>query len=467
MPFRFADVEPRFELADTRPMKKLIAALSLSLLAFAQPAQAQSLLRDAETEAMFDEMSRPLIIAAGLSPRNVKVVLVGDPSVNAFVAGGQTVYVHSGLIAAADNASQVQGVIAHELGHIADGHVPLADAGIRPALAIQIVSLVLGIAAAAAGSGEGAAGIIAAGQQAAVGKYLAFSRVQEATADATGAKFLQTAGLSGRGILEFFKKLQNLEFRAGYTNIDPFAQSHPLSGERVATLSETLMSSPFWNKPTDPALEDRFRRVKAKLAGFVNEPQRTLVEYPVENQSIYAHYARAYAYHRGGYPDKANAEADALVKAFPHDPYFLEIKGQILLESGQPEQAIVPLREATERSNYQPLIATTFGHALIATEKPANFPEAEKVLRQAVGRDDENPFAWFQLGVVYERKGDQPRALLATAERAALNGDLRTASFSARGALAGLPPNTPDWIRAQDLVLLTQNVIDDQRRGRR
>lgn len=448
-------------------MKKLIAALSLSLLAFAQPAQAQSLLRDAETEAMFDEMSRPLIIAAGLSPRNVKVVLIGDPSVNAFVAGGQTVYVHSGLIAAADNASQVQGVIAHELGHIADGHVPLADAGIKPALAIQIVSLVLGIAAAAAGSGEGAAGIIAAGQQAAVGKYLAFSRVQEATADATGAKFLQTAGLSGRGILEFFKKLQNLEFRAGYTNIDPFAQSHPLSGERVATLSETLMSSPFWNKPTDPALEDRFRRVKAKLAGFVNEPQRTLVEYPVENQSIYAHYARAYAYHRGGYPDKANAEADALVKAYPHDPYFLEIKGQILLESGQPEQAIVPLREATERSNYQPLIATTFGHALIATEKPANFPEAEKVLRQAVGRDDENPFAWFQLGVVYERKGDQPRALLATAERAALNGDLRTASFSARGALAGLPPNTPDWIRAQDLVLLTQNVIDDQRRGRR
>ncbi|MBX9860994.1 MAG: tetratricopeptide repeat protein, partial [Sphingomonas sp.] len=169
----------------------------------------------------------------------------------------------------------------------------------------------------------------------------------------------------------------------------------------------------------------------------------------------------------GGYPEKANAEADALVKALPHDPYFLEIKGQILLESGKPDEALTPLREATERSGYQPLIATTFGHALIATENPANFPEAEKVLRQAVGRDEENPFAWFQLGVVYERKGDQPRALLATAERAALNGDLRTASVSARGALAGLPPNTPDWIRAQDLVLLTQNVIDDQRKGRR
>lgn len=448
-------------------MKKLVAAFALSLLTLAQPAAAQSLLRDAETEAMFDDMARPLIIAAGLSPRNVKVVLINDPSINAFVAGGQTVYMHSGLITAADNASQVQGVIAHELGHVADGHVPLGDAGIKPALAIQIVSLVLGIAAAAAGSGEGAAGIIAAGQQAAISKYLAFSRVQEATADATAAKFLNTAGLSGRGILEFFKKLQSLEYRAGYTNIDPFAQSHPLSGERVATLTETLMSSPAWGKPTDPVMEDKFKRVRAKLAGFVNEPKRTLNDFPPENQSTYARYARAYAYHRAGYPDKANAEADALVRAFPHDPYFLEVKGQILLESGQPGEAIAPLREATERSGYQPLIATTFGHALIATEQPANFPEAEKVLRQAVGRDEENPFAWFQLGVVYERKGDRARALLATAERAALTGDLRTASLSARGALAGLPPNTSDWIRAQDLVLLTQNVIDDQRRGRR
>ncbi len=448
-------------------MKKFVAALALSLLAAVQPAQAQSLLRDAETEAMFDDMSRPLIIAAGLSPRTVKVVLIKDDSINAFVAGGQIVYVHSGLITSADNANQVQGVIAHELGHVADGHVPLGDAGVKPAVAIQILSLVLGVAAAAAGSGDAAAGIIAAGQQAAIGKYLAFSRVQESTADATGAKFLQTAGVSGRGMLEFFKKLQSLEYRAGYNNIDPFSQSHPLSGERVATLTETVRESPAFGKPTDPVLEDKFKRVKAKLAGFVNDPPRTLTAYPVEDQSIYAHYARAYAYHKGGYPEKANAEADALVRALPHDPYFLEIKGQILLESGKPDEALTPLREATERSGYQPLIATTFGHALIATENPANFPEAEKVLRQAVGRDEENPFAWFQLGVVYERKGDQPRALLATAERAALNGDLRTASVSARGALAGLPPNTPDWIRAQDLVLLTQNVIDDQRRGRR
>ncbi len=448
-------------------MKKVIAAFALSLLVLAQPAHAQSILRDAETEAMFADMSRPLIIAAGLSPKDVRVILINDESINAFVVGGQNVYVHSGLINAADNANQVQGVIAHELGHIADGHVILQADGARPALGIMLVSLLLGVAAIAAGSAEGGAGIIAAGQQVAQSKFLAFTRVQEATADATAAKFLEQAGVSGKGFLQFFKKLQSLEFRAGYTNIDPYAQSHPLSGQRVATLTETLNRSPAWNKPFDPALEARFRRVRAKLIGFVNDPPRTLNAFPIENQTVEGHYARAYAYHKAGYPEKANAEADALIAIAPHDPYFLEVKGQILLESGSPFEALAPLREATQATSYQPLIATSFGHALIATEDPANYAEAEKVLRQAVSRDYENPFAWYQLGTVYDLRGDKARALLATAERASLSGDSRTAAFSARAAMGALPQNSVDWIRAQDIALASQNELDDTKGGRR
>jgi predicted Zn-dependent protease len=448
-------------------MKKFAAAFALSLLVLAQPVRAQSILRDAETEAMFADMSKPLIVAAGLSPRDVRVILIQDDSINAFVVGGQNVYVHSGLINAADNANQVQGVIAHELGHIADGHVLLQGEGTRPALGILLLSMVLGVAAIAAGSAEGGAGIIAAGQQVAQSKFLAFTRVQEATADATAAKFLEDAGVSGKGFLQFFKKLQSLEFRAGYTNIDPFAQSHPLSGERVATLTETLNRSPAWNAPTNVALETRFQRVRAKLIGFVGDPPRTLIAYPLENQSVYAHYARAYAYHKAGYPEKANAEADALIAIAPHDPYFLEVKGQILLESGKPYEALAPLREATQATSYQPLIATSFGHALIATEDPANYPEAEKVLRQAVSRDYENPFAWFQLGTVYDLRGDKARAMLATAERASLSGDARTAAFSARAAMGALPQNSVDWIRAQDIAQASQNLLEDSKGGRR
>lgn len=447
-------------------MKRLIALFATAILLWAQPAYAQSILRDAETESLFKDMSRPMIVAAGLSPANVQIVLIQDDSINAFVAGGQTVYIHSGLIQAADNANEVQGVIAHELGHIADGHVVLADAGARPALGISLLSLVLGIAAMAAGAGDAGAGILAAGQQAAMGKYLAFTRVQEATADATGAKFLREGNVSGKGMISFFKKLANEEYRYGLQNIDPYAQTHPLSNERINTLSADVKASPAWNNPPDVALDERFKRVKAKLYGYVSPYASTLNKYPESDQSIYAHYARAYAWHKAGYPDKADAETRALMKLKPDDPYFLEIRGQILLEAGQPADAIAPLKEATELTRYSPLIATTYGHALIATENKANYPEAIRVLKIATNKDDDNPFGWYQLGTAYELSGDTARASLAAAEQASLTGQTARAVMSARAAMANLPANSSDWIRAQDIAMTGQNELDQKKRKR-
>ena len=456
-----------------RLMKRFLAALtSLSLLC-AQPAAAQgqeqgpSILRDAETEAMFADMMAPLAKAAGLDPRDVRVMLIADDDINAFTAGGQDIYVNSGLIFAADNANEVQGVLAHELGHVADGHVILSDAGVRPATHIALLSMVLGLAALAAGGGEAAAGIMAAGQQAALGKYLAFSRVQEATADATGLRFLTASGITGKGLLSFFKKLQQQEYRYGLANIDPFMQSHPLTGERITTLTADVQASPAYNTRPSAELEERFKRIKAKLKGYALPVARTLADYPESDQSIYGHYARAYAYHKGAEPEKADAEAAALVRARPTDPYFLEVQGQILLEAGKPRQAIGPLRAATEGSRYSPLIATTYGHALIATEDRGNYAEAIRVLRSAVSRDDENPFAWYQLGTAYEQTGDSARAALATAERASMTGDTRTAQTSARYAMANIPANTPDWIRAQDIAMTSHDAHCQQNRHAR
>ncbi len=454
------------EGSDTMPMKRfamLLASLCLFGLAI-RPAAAQTVLRDAETEALLADISRPIIEAAGLSPANVHVVLLQDDSINAFVAGGQTVYIHSGLIDAADNLNEVQGVIAHELGHVVGGHVPLASSG--GAGTISILSLVLGAAAVAAGSPEAGTGILMAGQRAALGKYLAFSRNQESQADAAGARFLNTAGINGAGMIDFFKKLQNMEYRLAIPQDNSFNRTHPLSGERIAHLEDVLHHGSGWEKPTDPELEQRFRRVQAKLRGYVDDPQQTLRKYPASDQSVEAHYARAYAYHLSGYPQQAASETAALVAADPDDPYFLELQGQIMLEGGDPLGAIVPLRRATELSNNQPLIATTYGHALIATDDPQYLPEAEEVLRLAVARDKENPFAWYQLGMVYERTGDQARAALATAERASMTGDPGLAAMSARAAVAGLEENTPEWLRAQDILLISQNALEDRERRR-
>jgi predicted Zn-dependent protease len=262
-------------------------------------------------------------------------------------------------------------------------------------------------------------------------------------------------------MLTFFKKLQSEEYAVGLQNIDPYAQGHPLSGDRVAALTADVMASPAYGKPLDPDLEERLKRVKAKLMGYVADPKTTLNVYPASDQSEFGHYARAYAWHKAGYPDRADAETAALLALRPHDPYFLEIRGQILLEAGKPLDSLAPLREATDLSGNAPLIATTFGHALIATEDQRYYPEAVRVLRSAVARDDDNPFAWYQLGTAYELSGDEPRAMLATAEQASLTGDAPRAVYSARMALNGLPPNSTDWIRAQDIAMTSMNDIQD------
>jgi predicted Zn-dependent protease len=445
--------------------RALIASLLILTLS-AQPAMAQSVLRDAETEHLLSDISIPMIKAAGLDPKNVKVLLVQDNSINAFVAGGQVVYIHSGLIAAADNANEVQGVIAHELGHVAGGHV-INTGGIKAATGISLLSLLLGVAAIAAGAGDAGAGILAAGQQAAAGKYYAFSRTLEASADSAAQTYLTKTGVSGKGMVTFFKKLQGYEFRYGYSVQDNFANDHPVTGDRITLLQDKFQVDPAWGKPTDPNLEARFQRVKAKLKGFVSEPRQTLVDFPVTNQSIPARYARAYAWHRSAYPDKALAEANSLLTSVPHDPYFLELKGQILLESGRPVDALPVLREAVGRTNSEPLISTLFGHALIATEDKANFAEARQILKSAVARDNDNPFAWYQLGVVYEQEGDTPRAALATAERYNLEGRSKLALVSAETAMKGIPTGTSDWIRAQDIAMVSKTEVERDKKHRR
>jgi len=443
-----------------RLARLVMLVVMLSMVAV-RPAYAQrgddgpSVLRDTETERLFKDMSRPLIVAAGLDPNSVEVTLLRDPEINAFVATGQTVYVQSGLLQATDNVNQLQGVVAHELGHVVAGDAIRSGQGVKQATGISILSLVLGAAAIAAGAGDAGMGIMMAGQQAAEGKFMAFTRAQEATADASASRFLSKAGISGKGILDFFGKLQNEEYRLAIYSKDSFDRDHPLNSERITALGQTLRSDPAYDKPTDPELEARFQRVKAKLLGYV-DPKQAVLRFPESDQSVPAHYARAYAYHLGGYPQKAEAEANALLAVDPHDPYFLELKGQILLENGKALEAIPPLREAVQRSGDAPMIAAMLGHALVETEDPKNFAEAKQILKVAVNKDNQDPFAWYQLGIIYEHEGDPARAALATAERSNLENEPKMALASAQMALKGIPPGTPDYLRAQDIAMVSR-----------
>lgn len=434
-----------------------IATALLLFWQMAAPAHAQSILRDAETERFLRDIGVPLMKAAKLDPNSVHIMLVNDGEINAFAGGGQNVFINSGLMIRARDVLQLQGVLAHELGHVAAGHNVRFSEGVAPATHISLLSMLLAGALIAAGGGEAGMAALMAGQQAAMGKFLAFSRDQESRTDQAGAQFLQGAGVDGSGMISFFRELQGDEYRLAIRQDNAYNRTHPLNGDRIAALEEVLQRSPYWGKGADPVLQKRYDRIRGKLIGYLSDPPDTLKAYPDYDQSDAAHYARAYAYHKSAFDDKALAEVNAMLAHDPNDAFALEMKGQILLESGQAGDAIAPLREATAKSGGEPLIAAMLGHALVLQGEregdPAKYTEAEKVLRTALARDNDNPFAWLQLGTLYERRGDEPRAALASAEMINLSGgDPGAAARAAQTAVRGLPQGTPEWLRAQDIL---------------
>ncbi len=386
------------------PSLRRLAAVAALALACAGPVRAEEVLRDAETEALFADIARPLVVAAGLTPASVKVVLIRSPEINAFAAEGQNVYIYSGLIENADTVNWLQGVIAHELGHIAGGHSVRTGEAIGRANHISILSLIAAVGLTAAGAPEAGLAALGLGVATAEAGVLAYSRDQESSADLAGASYLAKTGTSGRGSIGFFNRLLGLEYRAGVPQKNSYGRTHPLDGERIGILDAVYKASPAWNTPPDPVLEARFQRVKAKLVGFVEEPPRTFQLYPAALTTDPARYAHAFAYHKAAEPVRALAEADALLAAHPGDPYLLELKGQILFESGDVAAALPVLRAAVAAAPRQPLIATLLGHALVTTEDPGEHRRGQALDAQGRRHRPREP-----LRVVRARRRLRPR----------------------------------------------------------
>lgn len=447
-----------------------ITALLFVLCVGTGTTQAQSFLRDAETEAFFHEISDPIFLAAGLNPSSVEMYLLADKSLNAFVTGGQNIFIHSGLIMASDDVNQLLGVIAHETAHISGGHGVTRQGAAEAAGNTSILSMVLGAAAILAGSPDAGMGIFMAGQSVAQGQFFAHTRVEESSADQAGASFLAATGTSGEGLVEFFQKLRHQEVLAQVRQ-DPYVRTHPLNSQRILALEQAVQTSPHYGKAPDPVMNEKFNRLKAKLIGYLYAPARVLKLYPLTDKSPAARYARVYAYHKALEWDLALAETDALIELEPTNGYFYEIKGQILFENGRVEQALPVFREAVKHAPDQPLVATALGQAMVSLEDEQMMKDAIPILEDATRKDTGNSFAWFNLAKAYSWSNRDAEASLATAERFYSAGIPPQAMMHARRAMDQLDTGSPQWLRAQDIFFVSQEAVErferSQRRRRR
>ena len=455
------------------PAARLIALVTATALVGAgAPARAQKekgppVVRDAEIEQLLRDYTQPILRTAGLAQQNVQVVIINDRSFNAFVADGRRIFVNGGALMESETPNQIIGVLAHETGHIAGGHLARMREAMASATTQSIIAMLLGAGALVAAGRSGGADLGQAGAAAIAGPTIAiqntmigYMRAQEEQADRAGVKFLTATGQSAKGMYETFKRMADqVLYQIRYIN--PYLQTHPLPNERVAALEGLAKASPYWDHKDPPALQARHDLMRAKLYGFIERPDGVARRYPPSDTSLAARYARAISAYRFSDPRVALGQIEALIQAQPQNPYFYELKGQAFLEAGKPAEAIAPLRHAAQLAPNPALIQIMLGQALVATHDRVHVDEAIPMLQAAVLREPDTPDAYAQLAMAYGQKNDLARADLASAQAAFMRGDIKTAREIATRAKARFPVGSPGWVKADDLASLKppQNAL--------
>ena len=442
------------------PKRFLAGLLALSLVAAPAAAQNQgpNLIRDAEIEGLLRQFARPIFKAAKINDNSVRVYLIADDSINAFVAGGQRIFVHTGIFTKTKSPNEVIGVIAHETGHISGGHLARLSNEMATANTERIIGMLAGVAAMVGGAASGSNAAAQAGQGLLVGSQVAaqrgllsYQRSMESAADQAALKYLQATGQSPRGMLTLFGVLAN-ESLASLSQADPYAFSHPMPFDRIRTLEVEAKKSPYFDKGDNPGLVLRYQLAKAKLHGFLQSSQRVFQRYPSTDQSLPARYARSIALFRKGDIINALPIIDSLIETMPQNPYFWELKAQALLENGQAERGLPAIDQARKLLPNSGLLQLLNAQILISTEKPANADKALSLLTLAKKTEDDSPELFKQMAAAYAIKGDVPRAELATAEYAWMIGDKEMAIKKAKRAQDAFKHGSREWLRANDLL---------------
>jgi predicted Zn-dependent protease len=416
--------------------------------------QGPSYLRDAEIETILRTFYTPIFRAAGLDPAAVHIYIVNDPTLNSFVAGGQNVFINTGTIIRSETPNQLIGITAHETGHIAGGHLIRSEEALRDASIKSIIAMVVGAAAMAMAKGGGGASS-QPGQDPGLRSFLQFSIAQEAQADQAGLRFLDRTHQSARGLLQFFQILQQQELLSGMKEV-PYLRTHPLTSQRIEYIGEHVKQSPYSDTPDPPEWVELHKRMKAKLLGFLSPPGNVVRDYPLTDNSVAARYARAISYYRIPDLKPALQLIDGLIKQEPRNPYFHELKGQMLFENGRVREAVGPYQEAVRLAPDTALLRVELAQVELETEDPALNRDALAQLLSADRYENRNPDTWRFLAIAYGRNGDLGNSALALAEQAMAEGDRPMARQQAERAIKLLPAGSPGRLRAEDIKIEAQ-----------
>jgi predicted Zn-dependent protease len=441
--------------------------IGVALMGFTNSVYAQSILRDTETEEMLRNYETPLANAAGLNPVP-RVWLIGDPEINAFASygdPGENIFIFSGILLWLRKPNELIGVMAHETGHIAAGHLSRGSYGMKKAMIPMLLSMAVAIAAMAAGvrgAGRAFPVLTSLGEAVSEAQMAAFTRVQESTADQIATKLLLATHQSPMGMYETFERFAAQDAQSAY-KVDKFAVDHPTGQDRVFDLNDAVEASPYREVQDSPESLHTFQMVQAKLAGYVLPVKEGLDRFPESDSSEPARYARTMLYMRQPNFQKALATATGLINAEPDNPYFYEVRGQIYLSMAKPQPAIADYQKAVSLRPQAPQLRLELATAQLAADDPALANDALGNLKAAILVENDDPFTWYETAQAYSMLKNEPMEDLCTAELWYSAGDMKKTLIFAIRAHGKLPQGSADWQRAGDLIGAADAVAAQQK----
>lgn len=422
-------------------------------LAAAQ-AQALSLISDEETEIFLHRTLQPIFKAADTDFNPRRIYIVNDKSLNAFVTDGNNMFVTVGTLMAADSQNEISGVLAHETGHIEGGHLLRHKIQSREVQRMTLASMLLGSAAGiAAGRADVSIAAILGSQSSAMNSMLTYQVSEERSADEAAVKLLKKINQSPEGMLRFMKKIQKRNTLQGIEETSYF-RTHPVTSERIAFMEKAAKES---QAPKTGTQEKDFERIRAKLYAYIEDPKATLQKYPETNGSIPARYARAIAYFKKMEMPKALGLINGLIADEPQNPYFYELKGQMLLETGQIAQAADIYRQALKLRPNSSLFKLNLAQAMLENSpSAADQKQIVDLLNQVLVYNPDS-YAWILLSRAYGMQQNAAGYNYAAAEYSLLTRDIRLAKQQAEQALKS-SPSPALRLKLEDLLLRIKDM---------
>ena len=445
-------MEKTYRIIKKITLKLLAGFMLAAVLVVDANAGAPSLISDDQSQTLLSKIIRPLFNAAGVSFDENKIFIINDNSLNAFVTGGNYMFVHTGTLINADNINELSGILAHETGHIAGGHIVRQQIRIEQLQALSVASLIAaGAAAAASGRGDAALAVMLGAQSSLINSLTSYKMQEERSADESAVKYLDATKQSPLGLKNFMKKIQNVNKLSGYEE-NPYFRTHPLSREREEFFNLASKNSVY--KSSSP-LDAEFKVVKAKLSAFLLDVNQAQKLYPKTDKSVDGKYANAIIEYRKANYQEALRILDDLIQKEPSNPYFYELKGQFLFESGQVKKSVTEYEKALKLKPNSKDFMLSWSHALLEAEHSKQ--DLQKIINTLNKVQIKSPSttAWLLLARAYEENNQHAHMLYASAQYSFANGNIKTAKKQIEEALKTAPENLK--LKLNDLKnLITQ-----------